>query len=92
MSKNTRRSHLCQKFALGTLGPKVRTWDLLLTTAVSLVLQSEGVELHGVPAQHSGQELVVHDVLPHALDDAPGLLVQPLVSPVGIDLHRIITP
>ena len=57
----------------------------VVVVRVALGLDAQVVEVHVVPADDAGQELVEGDVLRHRGDDPAALLVQGLVVPVRVD-------
>ena len=65
---------------------RVAGWIVII--AVSLSAHPQVVQVHGVEADNSWQELVEGDVLEGRPHDPPALLVQPLVAPVRVNLQR----
>lgn len=61
-----------------------RTFDAL-TVSVSVRGHVERVLLHEAGPQRDGQELGVHEVLPHAAHDLARHLKQPLARPVRVE-------
>ena len=64
----------------------VAGWIVII--AVPLSANPQIVKIHGVQSDNSWQELVEGDVLSGGPHDPPALLIEPLVSPVRIDLQR----
>lgn len=61
----------------------------ILTFIVSLWKKVEAIQVDGVPAQHSGQPLIVGDVLVDGRHDAPGILEELLVIPVVVEFLQL---
>ena len=64
-----------------------------LGVVVVVVAVSDGQDVqlgHVVSAQHQGQPLVVGNVLILSDDNLPGLLVKPLVVPVGVEVGQLL--
>lgn len=62
-----------------------------VVVVVVAVGDGEDVQLgHEVRAEHQGQPLVVGHVLILRDDNLPGLLVEPLVVPVGVEVGQLL--